>query len=907
MQVRVWRTRPRGRVLRAFVSGDIQKISQAELDYQTDRLRTYADLLLESFVAEHPDVFSTRSRVVVAEMARSRLVEDFRSILALPGRGPRGTIGRTLMRRQVNDLLYDAAFRLVPELAREAVQEEFDATLQGEYDRLVAGEITPSQWEEAARGHMQHHYRIVYQLGKHRAGEPSTLTDADESFLAETLLDEYQYLHRFAGEIQDRMDRGLPLTGRDQVRWDLYKRALRSLMEAAVLRHTDWVYWVLDPLADHCPDCPPLAAASPWPTEMLPTYPGEGLTECLTRCCCSLEGSDEPDEPGEHRERIRQWLNENWEGSFARAAAGAPRAKPKSWFTTEEGKRIPITDPAGRTPGVTAAEAPPPRAAGAAPPGTLEGAAPSRVPRAGASPAAGPMTGAGLTPGESAYLPRLHGEQVIQQNHECYEGNGTRVWVDTRRPPKGHDVANYERVAQMVMALPREFAQALDGIFIHSEGVRNMGADGRMQYRTGYTIAADDEGNKAQIHLLALPVASGGLPGCLPHEVGHVIYDHLERTDSPWAQEYRELFAASSLGYGDDADGAKGDYWLMDPHEDFACAFEGWWLRKTGTYEQDLRTRLMAGYRQIEHAHGGVVAEDWLETEQDVLARKLSEPSLAQWSPARAAIIEALWQGQPYVEPLQAAEPQPFEELTPSEYAQGLVEAMGDVPTDWDSFAATGMSAIGDELLTEGQMTGYNIEMDTHRYELAPAGDYSMALESEQDTIIYHQYMQHLEHGRELLRRMADAGLKVPYYLTTMGSTVKWDQSWDQEPELSYENIGEKGELLVGRSVQYGIVFLPDSHAQAEAIADFIANNAQAEAENAIEHSWLVPDVRACSEERVETFEERYLNITTVRDQDLMLLTRQPVEDERFQSFELWLNPELAEFIKRRRENGSDG
>ncbi len=39
---------------------------------------------------------------------------------------------------------------------------------------------------------------------------------------------------------------------------------------------------------DHCSDCPDLAAGSPYTEEGLPSFPGDGGSECLTRCACEL-------------------------------------------------------------------------------------------------------------------------------------------------------------------------------------------------------------------------------------------------------------------------------------------------------------------------------------------------------------------------------------------------------------------------------------------------------------------------------------------------------------------------------------------------------------------------------------------------------------------------------------------
>ncbi len=58
------------------------------------------------------------------------------------------------------------------------------------------------------------------------------------------------------------------------------------------------IYWVMDPLAEHCHhepnwpyDCPSLEAGSPYTIFTLPTEPGNCDTPCLTYCRCHLESS----------------------------------------------------------------------------------------------------------------------------------------------------------------------------------------------------------------------------------------------------------------------------------------------------------------------------------------------------------------------------------------------------------------------------------------------------------------------------------------------------------------------------------------------------------------------------------------------------------------------------------------
>lgn len=49
--------------------------------------------------------------------------------------------------------------------------------------------------------------------------------------------------------------------------------------------------WVLGG-DNNCDDCPEIAAGSPYTPETLPSYPGDGSTQCLANCRCSLISSE---------------------------------------------------------------------------------------------------------------------------------------------------------------------------------------------------------------------------------------------------------------------------------------------------------------------------------------------------------------------------------------------------------------------------------------------------------------------------------------------------------------------------------------------------------------------------------------------------------------------------------------
>lgn len=895
VKIAAWTPHDRGRgVVFSFMDvAALAKISQAELDYQTERIREHAELLVADYVAQHPAVFNTRERQVLAKRLGQHLTGGLERILALPGRGPQGTIGRTLMRRMMNDFLYEVETEYIPDFALEVFQAEFNSKLQYEYDRLLAGEISPLTWEENARDHIRRYYRLSYALGKHRAGQPPTMTAEDIEWLRETVNKEFAYLHRFRLDMERRLSQGIPLSGRDQVRWDMYKRALRSIMQAGVQRWVDWVDWILDPEAEHCADCPGLAAASPWLCALLPTYPGAGETQCLRNCQCALRPIGAPDDPEVERNRLAGWLDESWIVGKQADGDGAMAAEPARWFTDESGRRIPVTEPRGRRTGAASAS----EAARTAP------AAPSatRVPRHRRPAASGVFTGRGFTSEGEDYVGVPEGGKVQEVLHERYSGRGTHVLVDTRVPVQGHKAASYTEVADLLAAMPQELCEHMDAIRLSATIVKKPDALGRDFY-TGAEYTRPTETAGARVVMYAMPAELGRTTADLAHEMGHVVYDALVVSDHPIADRWRENFAASALGMGDQAPEAYGDYYLTDPEEDFACAFGAWWDEQTGGREAQLRGDMLREYQARLGQQARSLAQQWLEGRSREIAAELAAPKLGEWSPQRATLMQSLMVGEP-IEEEPERPPGTWAPTTPEEYATGFEHLATTFPGTWQAAVSEPAQKAGDKLLIEGVSTGFNVEQRPSRYETAKP-DYSNALASAQDSVVYHMYTEHTEHGAELLRRVAEAGFSVPYYVTTRASTVLWEEGWDREAEMTYERLGDK---LVGRSVEYAIVWMPETPAQADGLADIISDHARAGREQAIEHSWQVPDVRARSGERVDAYERRWLHVKNVRGDDIMFLSSdRGQEGGEWENFDVWLNPELAEFIKGGQADGGN-
>lgn len=222
------------------------------------------------------------------------------------------------------------------------------------------------------------------------------------------------------------------------------------------------------------------------------------------------------------------------------------------------------------------------------------------------------------------------------------------------------------------------------------------------------------------------------------------------------------------------------------------------------------------------------------------------------------------------------------------DYLVQFTESVAGLPKSFDEFVDTATKKEADTLLLSDEVTGYNIDS----YGISGKGGYSKHLKTP-NRLVYHQYIEHPEHGQELLKRLQNQGLSIPYELSHQASTVLWDDSWDEEDEVKIEKIGDK---TVGRSLQYALVFQPGDKHEADRLAEFIEDNARAGQKDAIQHSWYVPDVRSTFEKKVDAHEKNVLNLRAVGDQEILILSKRHLDG--FEHHDLWLNPSLSEFIK---------
>lgn len=129
--------------------------------------------------------------------------------------------------------------------------------------QLVDGDITIQQWTLAMREAVKETYLSQYAMA---IGGRQTMTQRDFGIIGRALRDQYEYLQKFATDIQTGKYTGANLDGilkRMQVRAGMYIESGTEMYERA--------------------------KGEALGVPRLPHYPGDGSTACLTNCRCSLD------------------------------------------------------------------------------------------------------------------------------------------------------------------------------------------------------------------------------------------------------------------------------------------------------------------------------------------------------------------------------------------------------------------------------------------------------------------------------------------------------------------------------------------------------------------------------------------------------------------------------------------
>lgn len=196
--------------------------------------------------------------------------------------------------------------------------EKAKGYLQAEIERIVgevkAKRMTPAgaalDFEVAAREAARRAYRAGNR-GVHRTPDAEEVDAVAEQYAA----NQTTYFRRWLDQLTGRLSPSKFPEGR---RIEMYAASLHPVHTQGVLKGLPnaWCEWKLG-RAEHCDDCLALAAGSPYRVGQLPTWPGQGDTQCLNNCRCGVViiskwqaaklrlARDEGNPPEERRHRRR--------------------------------------------------------------------------------------------------------------------------------------------------------------------------------------------------------------------------------------------------------------------------------------------------------------------------------------------------------------------------------------------------------------------------------------------------------------------------------------------------------------------------------------------------------------------------------------------------------------------------
>ncbi|MDW8208811.1 MAG: hypothetical protein RMJ43_13335 [Chloroherpetonaceae bacterium] len=132
--------------------------------------------------------------------------------------------------------------------------------------------------------------------GRQLAGDGRALNESDRALARVIMLGQDDHLRAFLADLQRGRytdANGIPKVRAIRARIDLYIDRLRGTTNQTFVAasYPHYFHWRLGE-AEHCEDCPRLAAEGPYRADRLPAFPGDGSTRCLTQCHCYLERDD---------------------------------------------------------------------------------------------------------------------------------------------------------------------------------------------------------------------------------------------------------------------------------------------------------------------------------------------------------------------------------------------------------------------------------------------------------------------------------------------------------------------------------------------------------------------------------------------------------------------------------------
>lgn len=160
-------------------------------------------------------------------------------------------------------------------------------------DKLATGVLTDAEFIEAMVDVLLDGHTEAAVMGRKLAGDLSP-AELDDELFAQVVVDgEGKYLARFLNDLQigRYLDAdGNRLTAQIRARAQLYPGKLRGTAnETFILASADNETFAWHQLAaEPCDDCPRIEAGGPYTLATIPSYPGDGRTQCRTSCGCVL-------------------------------------------------------------------------------------------------------------------------------------------------------------------------------------------------------------------------------------------------------------------------------------------------------------------------------------------------------------------------------------------------------------------------------------------------------------------------------------------------------------------------------------------------------------------------------------------------------------------------------------------
>lgn len=182
------------------------------------------------------------------------------------------------------------------------LQARLTAALDRKAGQLASGAISPSQFVRDADELLSFAHSRASQLGVFRARRHNPPTDIAIRVAAQAAEEQRKFLMGFTRDlvngVYDPRAQGGRGAGQRRARFALYALRLAGTSNSAWLETMKReeqnlvVKWVLGSANEHCADCRAEAGKGWREASSLTRVPGDGSTECVVRCRCSIHTRD---------------------------------------------------------------------------------------------------------------------------------------------------------------------------------------------------------------------------------------------------------------------------------------------------------------------------------------------------------------------------------------------------------------------------------------------------------------------------------------------------------------------------------------------------------------------------------------------------------------------------------------